>query len=277
MDIGVCFFPTAYSIDVVELATELEQRGFESLLVPEHTHIPVSRKTEWPGGGDLPKEYCHTYDPFVALSFAAGATKTLKIGTGICLIPQRDPIVTAKCVASLDSLSQGRFIFGIGGGWNVDEMENHGAEYSSRFKLLKENILAMKQLWTQEKGEFHGEFVDFDPAFSWPKPDQRPHPPIILGGETDYTLKRVVDYCDGWLPRPRTDIADGMARLRRVAEEGGRDLSSISVSVFGAPPEKEKLESYDELGIERALLRVPTEDRETCLKLLDSYMPLLGG
>jgi len=277
MDIGVCFFPTAYSIDVVELATELEQRGFESLLVPEHTHIPVSRKTEWPGGGDLPKEYCHTYDPFVALSFAAGATRKLKIGTGICLIPQRDPIVTAKCVASLDSLSKGRFIFGIGGGWNVDEMENHGAEYSSRFKLLKENILAMKQLWTQEKGEFHGEFVDFDPVFSWPKPDQRPHPPIILGGETDFTLRRVVDFCDGWLPRPRADIVDGMARLRRVAEEGGRDLSSISVSVFGAPPEKEKLESYDELGIERALLRVPTADRETCLKLLDSYMPLLGG
>ena len=277
MDIGVCFFPTAYSIDVVELATELEQRGFESLLVPEHTHIPVSRKTEWPGGGDLPKEYCHTYDPFVALSFAAGATRKLKIGTGICLIPQRDPIVTAKCVASLDSLSKGRFIFGIGGGWNVDEMENHGAEYSSRFKLLKENILAMKQLWTQEKGEFHGEFVDFDPVFSWPKPDQRPHPPIILGGETDFTLRRVVDFCDGWLPRPRADIVDGMARLRRVAEEGGRDLSSISVSVFGAPPEKEKLESYDELGIERALLRVPTEDRDTCLKLLDSYMPLLGG
>ena len=277
MDIGVCFFPTAYSIDVVELATELEQRGFESLLVPEHTHIPVSRKTEWPGGGDLPKEYCHTYDPFVALSFAAGATRKLKIGTGICLIPQRDPIVTAKCVASLDSLSKGRFIFGIGGGWNVDEMENHGAEYSSRFKLLKENVLAMKQLWTQEKGEFHGEFVDFDPVFSWPKPDQRPHPPIILGGETDFTLRRVVDFCDGWLPRPRADIVDGMARLRRVAEEGGRDLSSISVSVFGAPPEKEKLESYDELGIERALLRVPTEDRDTCLKLLDSYMPLLGG
>ena len=165
MDIGAYFFPTAYSIDVVELATELEQRGFESLLVPEHTHIPASRKTEWPGGGDLPKEYYHTYDPFVALSFVAAATKTLKIGTGICLIPQRDPIATAKCVASLDHLSKGRFIFGIGGGWNVDEMENHGAQYSSRFKLLKENILAMKQFWTEEKGEFHGEFVDFDPAF----------------------------------------------------------------------------------------------------------------
>ena len=276
MDIGAYFFPTAYSVDVVELATELEQRGFESLLVPEHTHIPVSRKTEWPGGGDLPKEYYHTYDPFVALSFVAGATKTIKIGTGICLIPQRDPIATAKSVASLDHLSKGRFIFGIGGGWHVDEMENHGAQYSSRFKLLKENILAMKQFWTEEKGEFHGEFVDFDPAFSWPKPAQRPHPPIILGGETDYTLKRVVDFCDGWLPRPRADIVDGMARLRRVAEEGGRDLSSISVTVFGAPPEKEKLQSYDELGIHRALLRIPTEDRDTCFKLLDTYMPLLG-
>jgi len=276
MDIGAYFFSTAYSIDVAELAVELEQRGFESLLVPEHTHIPVSRKTEWPGGGDLPKEYYHTYDPFVALSFVAGATKTIKIGTGICLIPQRDPIATAKSVASLDHLSKGRFIFGIGGGWNVDEMENHGAQYSSRFKLLKENILAMKQFWTEEKGEFHGEFVDFDPAFSWPKPAQRPHPPIILGGETDYTLKRVVDFCDGWLPRPRADIVDGMARLRRVAEEGGRDLSSISVTVFGAPPEKEKLQSYDELGIHRALLRIPTEDRDTCFKLLDTYMPLLG-
>ena len=215
MDLGAYFFSTAYSIDIVELATELEQRGFESLLVPEHTHIPASRKTEWPGGGDLPKEYYHTYDPFVALSFAAGATTTLKIGTGICLIPQRDAIVTAKCVASLDHLSNGRFIFGIGGGWNVDEMENHGAKYSSRFKLLQENILAMKQFWTEEKGEFHGEFVDFDPAFSWPKPTQRPHPPIILGGETDYTLKRVVDFCDGWLPRPRANIAEGMTRLEQ--------------------------------------------------------------
>ena len=276
MELGAYFFSTAYSIDIVELATELEQRGFESLLVPEHTHIPASRKTEWPGGGDLPKEYYHTYDPFVALSFAAGATTTLKIGTGICLIPQRDAIVTAKCVASLDHLSNGRFIFGIGGGWNVDEMENHGAKYSSRFKLLQENILAMKQFWTEEKGEFHGEFVDFDPAFSWPKPTQRPHPPIILGGETDYTLKRVVDFCDGWLPRPRANIEEGMTRLRRIAEAGERDLSSISVTVFGAPPDKETLDSYAELGINRALLRVPTEDRDTCLKLLDSYMPLLA-
>jgi len=276
MDIGVYFFSTAYSIGIEELARELEQRGFESMLIPEHTHIPVSRKTPWPGGGDLPKEYYHTYDPFVALSFAAAATKSLKLGTGICLLPQRDPIVTAKSVASLDQLSGGRVIFGVGGGWNVDEMENHGAEYSSRFKLLRENILAMKQLWVEEQAEFHGEFVDFDPAFCWPKPTQNPHPPIILGGETDYTLRRVVEFCDGWLPRPRADIEDGMERLRRIADEGNRDLDSISVTVFGAPPKPDKLARYSEIGIDRALLQIPTEDRDTCLRVLDSYTPLLA-
>ena len=275
MDIGVYFFSTAYSIGIEELAVELEERGFESMLIPEHTHIPASRRTPWPGGGDLPKEYYHTYDPFVALSFAAAATKSLKIGTGICLLPQRDPIVTAKSVASLDELSGGRVIFGIGGGWNVDEMENHGAEYSSRFKLLRENVLAMKQLWTEEQAEFHGEFVDFDPAFCWPKPLQTPHPPIILGGETDYTLKRVVEFCDGWLPRPRADIEDGMKRLRRIADEGERNLETISVTVFGAPPKLEKLEQYRGMGVDRALLQIPTQDRESCLRVLDSYMPLL--
>ena len=276
MDIGVYFFSTAYSIGIEELARELEQRGFESMLIPEHTHIPVTRKTPWPGGGDLPKEYYHTYDPFVALSFAAAATKSLKLGTGICLLPQRDPIVTAKSVASLDQLSGGRVIFGVGGGWNVDEMENPGAEYSSRFKLLRENILAMKQLWVEEQAEFHGEFVDFDPAFCWPKPTQNPHPPIILGGETDYTLRRIVEFCDGWLPRPRADIEDGMERLRRIADEGNRDLDSISVTVFGAPPKPDKLARYSEIGIDRALLQIPTEDRDTCLRVLDSYTPLLA-
>ena len=275
MDIGVYFFSTAYSIGIEELAVELEERGFESMLIPEHTHIPASLRTPWPVGGDLPKEYYHTYDPFVALSFAAAATKSLKIGTGICLLPQRDPIVTAKSVASLDELSGGRVIFGIGGGWNVDEMENPGAKYSSRFKLLRENVLAMKQLWTEEQAEFHGEFVDFDPAFCWPKPLQTPHPPIILGGETDYTLKRVVEFCDGWLPRPRADIEDGMKRLRRIADEGERNLETISVTVFGAPPKLEKLEQYREMGVDRVLLQIPTQDRESCLRVLDSYMPLL--
>jgi alkanesulfonate monooxygenase SsuD/methylene tetrahydromethanopterin reductase-like flavin-dependent oxidoreductase (luciferase family) len=247
MDIGVFFFPTHYSIDISELAVELEQRGFESLLACEHTHIPASRKSPFPGGGDLPKEYFHTYDPFNA----------------------------AKSVASLDRLSGGRFIFGIGGGWNVDEMENHGVKYNTRFKQLREHVLAMKQLWTEEKGEFHGDFVDFDPAYSSPKPVQTPHPPILLGGETDYTLRRIVEFCDGWIPRGPLDMVDGMARLKRVADEAGRDMASLSVTVFRPEAEKAALEKYAEAGVNRVLLQMPSADRDTCLKTLDSYMPLV--
>ena len=183
MRVGVFYFPTDYGIDIRELARAAEERGFESLLLPEHTHIPKSRRTPFPGGGELPKAYSHTHDPFVALSFAAAVTTKILLGTGICLIPQRDPIVTAKCVASLDQLSNGRFLFGIGGGWNVDEMENHGARYETRFKLMRERILAMKALWTQEEAAFHGEMVNFDPVWLYPKPAQRPHPPILLGGD----------------------------------------------------------------------------------------------
>src|SRR5579884_3732721 len=202
MKVGVFYFPTDYGINIAELAKALEDRGFDSLFVPEHTHIPLSRKSPFPGGGELPKRYSHTHDPFVALSFAAAATKKLRLGTGICLIPERDPIVTAKCVASLDQLSGGRFEFGIGGGWNVEEMENHGARYETRFKLMRESVLAMKALWTQDEAAYHGDMVNFDPVWSYPKPTQQPHPPILLGGETDYTLRRVVEYCDGWFPRP---------------------------------------------------------------------------
>ena len=194
MLVGVFYFPTDYGIEIGELAKALEARGFESLFVCEHSHIPVSRRSPYPGGGELPKCYSHTHDPFVALSFAAAATRTLKLGTGIALIPQRDPIITAKSVASLDQLSGGRFMFAIGGGWNVEEMENHGARYDTRFKLLRERVLAMKALWTQEQAEFHGEHVNFDPVWQYPKPKQKPHPPILLGGETDHTVRRVVEF-----------------------------------------------------------------------------------
>src|ERR1700686_3320252 len=170
MQIGVFYFPADYGINIAELARALEERGFESLFPPEHTHIPVSRRSPFPGGGDLPKRSPHTPDPFAPLPVAAAVAQKLLLGTGICLIPERDPIVTAKCVASLDQLSGGRFIFGIGGGWNVEEMENHGARYSTRFKLMRERILAMKALWAQEEASFHGEFVNFDPVWSWPKP-----------------------------------------------------------------------------------------------------------
>ena len=278
MEIGALIFATGYCIRMDELALALEERGFGSLFLPEHTHIPASRRTPRPGGGELPKEYWHTYDPFVALSFAAAATSKIKLGTGICLLPQRDPIVTAKSVASLDMLSGGRFIFGLGGGWNVEEMENHGARYETRFKLLPERVLAMKAIWTEDEAAFHGEMVDFDPLWAYPKPVQKPHPPIILGGESDYTLARVIEFCDGWLPRARGafDPVEGMGRLRRAAEVAGRDMSTLSMTVFGAPPKATTLETYAEAGVTRALLALPSADRDTVLSLLDDYAPLLG-
>ena len=233
MHFGAFYFPTDYGIDIAELARALEERGFESLFVCEHTHIPVSRRTPFPSGGDLPKRYKHTHDPFVALSFAAAATRTLKLGTGIALIPQRDPIVTAKSVASLDQLSGGRFMFAMGGGWNVEEMENHGAKYETRFKLLRERVLAMKELWTKEEAEFHGEFVNFDPVWLYPKPKQRPHPPLLLGGESDLTLKRVVEFCDGWFPRPRNNWEPKSAVER--LNEGGHGGRSRSEELYPLP------------------------------------------
>jgi probable F420-dependent oxidoreductase len=278
MRVGVFYFPTDYGMAVDELARALEARGFESLFLCEHTHIPVSRRTPFPGGSELPKRYVHTYDPFVALSFAAAATTKLRLGTGICLVAQRDPIVTAKCVASLDRLSGGRFLFGVGGGWNVDEMENHGTRYETRFKLLRERVLAMKALWTEEEAAFHGALVKFDPVWSYPKPAQRPHPPILLGGESDHTLKRVVEFCDGWFPRakPGFDPADMAARLRRAAEGAGRDPASLTITVFRAPADAAALGSYRAAGIDRALLEVPDASRDDILRILDRNAALLA-
>lgn len=276
MRVGVFYFPTDYGIEIGELARALEERGYDSLFVCEHTHIPTSRRTPFPGGGELPKRYSHTHDPFVALGFAAAVTKTLKLGTGICLITQRDPIVTAKCVASLDQLSGGRFVFGLGGGWNVDEMENHGASYVTRFKLLRERVLAMKEIWTKEEAEFHGELVNFDPVWSWPKPAQRPHPPILLGGETDHTLKRVVEFCDGWFPRATAtfDPKAQRGRLDTAAKAAGRDPAKLQMTVFRAPADAERLKPYAEAGVDRVLLEVPDLSRDEILKVLDRNAPL---
>jgi probable F420-dependent oxidoreductase len=278
MKIGAFMFATDYNIDIVELATAMEDRGFDALFVPEHTHIPSSRLSPFPGGGDLPKKYIHTHDPMVSLAFAAAATKTLTIGTGICLVPQHDPIVLAKAIASLDMLSGGRFVFGIGGGWNVDEMENHGATYDTRFAIMRENILAMKAIWTEDTASFEGDFVNFDKIWSYPKPVQDPHPPILLGGETDYTLRRVVDYCDGWFPRARGgfDPHTAMQRLRKHADAAGRDMRTLQVTVFAAPADKAKLDSYRQHGIDRVLLEIPDTSRDEVLKLLDNYAKLLA-
>src|SRR5216684_7181987 len=277
MFVGAFHFPTDYGIDPGELGSALEARGFESLFVCEHTHIPVSRRTQFPSGGELPKRYSHTHDPFVALSFAAAATKKLKLGTGILLVPQHEPIVTAKSIASLDQLSGGRFIFGIGGGWNVDEMENHGARYETRFKQMREHVLAMKALWTEEEASFHGEFVNFDPVWSWPKPRQRPHPPIILGGETDHTLRRVIDYCDGWFPRPRGgfDVVQGDRKSTRLNSSHGRNPSTLTTIVFGAPNDAKVLAGYEKAGIHSALLAIPDESRDEILRYLDKIAPLV--
>ena len=277
MKIGICIFATDYAIRIDELARAAEERGFESLFVPEHTHIPTSRRTPFPSGEPLPKEYAHTHDPFVSLMAAAAATKKLRVGTGICLIIERDTIVTAKEVASLDDLSGGRFEFGIGGGWNVEEMENHGTQHKTRFKKLREQVLAMKEIWTKDAAQYHGEFVNFDPIWSWPKPAQKPNPPVLLGGESGHTLQRVVDFCEGWFPRGRSPemVLNGMKDLRARAAKAGRDMKTISVSVFGAKPDEADLARYAEAGVTRSILRLPPDGRDVVLPLLDQWTKLI--
>ena len=277
MDIGVCIFPTDKSIRMDDLARELEARKFESLFVPEHTHIPVSRKSPYAGGKPLPEEYWRTFDPFVCLMAAGAATKRLKLGTGICLIIERDTITTAKSVASLDAMTNGRFLFGIGGGWNREEMEDHGTDFTTRFKRLEEQVKAMKELWTKDEAEFHGKYVNFDKSWAWPKPAQKPNPPILLGGETKYTLQRVVDFCDGWFPRGRNPemLLAAWNELREIAAKKGRDMKTISVSIFAAPPDQAKLDDFRKAGATRSLLLLPPEGRDVVLPLLDQWAKLI--
>ena len=278
MDIGIFMFPTGDAIRPDELGAEVEARGFESLWFPEHTHIPTSRRTPFPGGGELPPEYSRSHDPFVALTAAAMSTSTIRLGTGICLIIERDTITTAKAVASLDVLSGGRFIFGIGGGWNREEMEHHGTDYPTRFAKLEEQVAAFKTIWTEDEAEFHGRHVDFDPIWSWPKPAQKPHPPIVLGGGTRYTRQRVVDHCDGWMPIGRDDeaVLRGIEDLRQRAERAGRAMDTISINVFGATPNREVLDRYAEAGVGRAVLLARPEGRDLVLPRLDRYATLLA-
>lgn len=278
MKFGVIMFPTDYAIGPAELARAVEERGFESLFFPEHTHIPTSRRTPWPGGAELPRDYSHTLDPFVALAAAAAVTESLRIGTGICLVVERDPIILAKEVASLDFLSGGRFLFGIGGGWNLEEMENHGTDPAQRWKVLRERILAMKAIWTQDEAEFHGRFVNFDSIWSWPKPVQKPHPPIMVGGDGPHTLQRVVEYGDGWMPIPgrgQAPLSERIAELSRLAAEVGR--GPIPVSVYGTLPRPEVIQHYAEAGVERCIFWLPSAPAEEVLSFLDRNAELANS
>ncbi len=275
MRVGVSTFPTEESIDVRALGRALEERGFESLFVPEHTHIPVSRLTPNPGGGDIPEEFRHTPDPFVVLGAVAACTERLLLGTGICLVVERDPIVTAKEVATVDLISGGRFLFGVGAGWNREEMANHGTAYAERFELLRERVLAMKVLWTTEEAEFHGRWVDFDPVWQWPKPVQSPHPPVILAGNGPKSIERAAEWADGWMPiAGRGDTADQIDALNKAAAERGR--GPLPVTVFGARPKPEILGGYAEAGVERALLALPSAPMSDTLRRLDRYAELLA-
>ncbi|MFL5910980.1 MAG: LLM class F420-dependent oxidoreductase [Gaiellaceae bacterium] len=275
MEIGIAMFPTDYAVAPAELARLVEERGFDSLWFPEHTHIPANRRTPYPGGGELPPEYSHTHDPFVALAAVATATERLRFGTGICLIVERDPITTAKEVASLDFLSGGRFLFGVGAGWNREEMENHGTDPRRRFSLMRERVEAMKAIWTEEEAGYQGQHVNFDPVWSWPKPAHRPHPPVMIGGAGEKVLDRVISFGDGWLPQPprEKDLVGRMAELRRRAEEAGKDVAIVPFDHRSKPQFAEEMR---QLGADGCVFWIPPEGRDETEARLDRIAERLG-
>jgi len=278
LNFGTSMFFTDYSMAPGELGKALEERGFESVWAPEHSHIPLSRKTPFPGGGDVPKRYYDAMDPFITLTVAAMATKKLKVGTGVCLVAQRDPIQTAKLVASIDQVSGGRFLFGIGNGWNQDEMENHGTVFTNRHKVARERVEAMKAIWTQTKPEYHGEFVNFGPMMAWPKPVQKPHPPVIVGGAFPYSARRAIRYGEGWIPhasRGYSEIADMFPEFRKMATEAGRDPSSIDITVWFPKQDPELMKRYEDLGVSRVVFNLDSEKAEKVLPEIDKLAGLM--
>jgi probable F420-dependent oxidoreductase len=279
MDFGALMFFTDYAIPATEFAQALEARGFESVWAPEHSHIPTSRKSPWPGGGELPKVYCEAMDPFVSLTAAAVATKKLKVATGVCLVQQRDPIQTAKLVASIDQVSGGRFLFGVGGGWNAEEMADHGTEFRTRFKLMRERIEAMKAIWTKTKAEYHGEMVDFPEMMAWPKPVQKPHPPILVGGAFPQAARRAVRYGDGWAPiagrGPDGDVDELLPRFHEMLSQAGRDPQSVPVTLLGAAEDADRLARYRDKGIARVVVMLPSANSDAILPTLDRWAELI--
>jgi probable F420-dependent oxidoreductase len=279
MHFGVGLFFTDYSVTPAALGRALEERDFESVWAAEHSHIPLSRRSPWPGGGELPKQYYDVMDPFVTLTAAAAATKTLKVGTGVCLVNQRDPIQTAKLVASIDQISGGRFLFGIGVGWNAEEMEDHGTIFTTRAKLVRERVEAMKAIWTDTNPEYHGEFVNFDPMMAWPKPVQKPHPPVILGGAFPQGARRAVRYGEGWIPLAGRsaygDVFETVPKFRVMLVEAGRDVESCPVSLFGVTEDLDMLKRYRDLGIARVTVALPPAKEDVVLPILDRWAALI--
>jgi probable F420-dependent oxidoreductase len=278
MKLGITLFATDYAMRPDAFAQACEERSFESVWFPEHTHIPASLRTPPPIGTKVPRYLWHLHDLFVTLTAAAVVTQTIKIGSGICLVVEHDPITLAKAVASVDQLSRGRLLFGVGAGWNVEEMAHHGTPFARRWTVLRERIEAMKRIWTEEAAEYHGEFVNFDPIWSYPKPLQQPHPPILLGTLAAKGLHRVVQYFDGWIPSGGTlqDLPAAITELHARAEQAGRRPSEVPVSIFGAASDETTLHRYQELSIERAVLTVPSRERDHVLPLLDTYAALVA-
>lgn len=280
MEIGVMMFPTDKAIQPIPLAVEAESRGFASIWFPEHSHIPSSRETPWggrEGAPPLPEEYWRSHDQFVALAAAAGATSTIKLATGITLVAQRDPLWLSKEVASLDMISGGRFIFGIGYGWNKEEMRNHGLAYTERRAVVRENILACKEIWASDEFSFAGEHVNYEPSWSWPKPVQQPHPPILMGAAPGpKTIADIVEYCDGWMPiHGRYDITGQLDTIRKEWEEAGRDPAAFRWGVFAIPPKPELIETYAEAGADYAAFGLPSAPADEILPKLDELAGLL--
>lgn len=278
MRYGVTMFATDRSMDVVDLAREAEARGFGSLFLPEHTHIPVSRRTPPPTGeAELPEEYRRTLDPLVALAAASSATSTIRLGTGVALVAQREPIVTAKAVATLDHLSGGRVVLGVGYGWNEDELAHHGVAMRDRRAVVREHVLAMRALWTEEEASFSGTFVELAPSWSWPKPRQRPHPPVLLGGGPGPTLfSHIAEYGDGWIPIGGAGLAEALPELRRAVEAAGRDPSGLQIVPFGSIPDPGKLEHFARLGVTECVFRLPSAPRDEVLPVLDRWAALIA-
>jgi probable F420-dependent oxidoreductase len=273
MKFGIATFVTDEGIRPGPLGAALEERGFSSLYLAEHSHIPASRESPYPGGGELPRVYYRTLDPFVALTAAAATTRTLTLATGIALLQQRDVIHTAKEVASLDLVSDGRVVFGIGVGWNREEMRNHGTDPKTRGAKVNEQLAALKQIWTQEQAQFHGTHIDFDPIFAWPKPVQRPHPPIYVGGESPSALERLRTLADGWLPRGNMTPAE-LAETRKWLADNGRP--DVPFTVFGAARDKGTLAGYAEAGVEEVTLLLPTRPEDQTLADLDAIAELVS-